>query len=346
VLAALLDVLVSPGDRSPLVPAEPEAFQHGSVEEGALLAGDGRVFPIRAGVPRFVESTGQEETAASFGAKWASFRDEQRTRLPDFQYRWLEERYGFGDEAGLERFLDGREWILDAGTGPAIHSSRYARLSGAQVVGLDLSESVTAAHADFADLENLHLVQGDILDPPFAPASFDFVISDQVIHHTPDAPRAFATLAELVRPGGELAVYVYRVKPLLRELADEHVRELTTRLSIEECMAFSEQVTELGRALSSLEATVTLERGVPLLGIEPGDHDVQRLLYWHFFKAFWNEDLGEGISTMVNFDWYHPPYASRHTEEEVIGWCDAAGLEVVHLDTMESGISVRAERVA
>ena len=92
-------------------------------------------------------------------------------------------------------------------------------------------------------------------------------------------------------------------------------------MSVDDCMEFSRGVTELGRKLSELDATITLERGIPLLGIEPGEHDVQRLLYWHFFKAFWNEELGEEWSDLVNFDWYHPPYASRHTEEEVLGWC-------------------------
>jgi hypothetical protein len=130
----------------------------------------------------------------------------------------------------------------------------------------------------------------------------------------------------------------------LREIADEEVRKLTTKLSVEECMEFSEQVTELGRELSRLKATVTLERGIPLLGLEPGEHDVQRLIYWTFFKCFWNEELGEGVSNLVNFDWYHPPYASRHTEEELLGWCRDAGLEILHLNVIESGISIRARR--
>jgi hypothetical protein len=109
-------------------------------------------------------------------------------------------------------------------------------------------------------------------------------------------------------------------------------------------MEFSEQVAELGRELARLHATIHLDRGVPLLGIPPGDHDVQRLVYWYFLKCYSNEEQGEALSTLVNFDWYHPPYASRHTEDEVRGWCTAAGLDVVHLDVVESGISVRAER--
>ncbi len=88
-----------------------------------------------------------------------------------------------------------------------------------------------------------------------------------------------------------------------------------------------------------------LERGVPLLGIEPGTHDVQRLIYWTMLKCYWNEDLGWHQSVMTNYDWYSPVYASRHTEEEVLGWCREEGLEIVHLDVIESGISVRAARV-
>jgi SAM-dependent methyltransferase/uncharacterized protein YbaR (Trm112 family) len=344
----LLDVLVAPTDRAVL---RLDAGTRGDrrIMEGTLISQHGRRFPIEGGVARM--GTGpadgavdQEATAGSFGAKWASYREAQRRHLPAFQYRWFDARYGFGDDAGLARFLSGKRWVLDAGSGPGFHTSRYARLSSAQVVGLELSETATAAAREFADVQNLSFVQGDILNPPFGPASFDFVVADQVIHHTPDCPRAFRTLAELVRAGGELAVYVYRRKALLRELADDKLRELTTGMSVDDCMEFSQQVTELGRELSRLGATVKLERGIPLLGIDPGEHDVQRLIYWHFLKCFWNEELGEEISQLVNFDWYHPPYASRHTEEEVLGWCRDAGLDVVHKDVGQSGISLRAAR--
>ena len=109
-------------------------------------------------------------------------------------------------------------------------------------------------------------------------------------------------------------------------------------------MEFSRQVTELGRELSALDAKVILKEGVPLLGIEPGEHDVQRLIYWTFLKCFWSDQFSEGLNALVNFDWYHPPHASRHTEDEVRGWCADAGLEVEHVDVSESGISVLARR--
>ncbi|MBI3272619.1 MAG: hypothetical protein HYZ53_26755 [Planctomycetes bacterium] len=42
---------------------------------------------------------------------------------------------------------------------------------------------------------------------------------------------------------------------------------------------------------------------------------------------------------MINFDWYHPRYAFRHTPEEVRGWFEAHGFRVERFDVIESGIS-------
>jgi SAM-dependent methyltransferase len=322
------------------------------VVSGTLVSDEGERFEIREGVPRMVPAEDSSAnvddgaTKTSFGAKWAAYKEEEKEPLAEWQYGWYEERYGFDGEAALGRFLSDKGRILDAGTGLGLHAARYARLSDAAVVGMDLTDSVTLASHRHGSVPNLEYVQGDILSPPFLTESFDFVVSDQVIHHTPDCSRAFRTLAGLVAPGGQIAVYVYKRKALLRELTDDAVRDITTRMSVDECLEFSEQITELGRQLSHLDATITLERGIPLLGIEPGEHDVQRLIYWTMLKCFWHEELGEHHSVMVNFDWYHPPFASRHTREEVLGWCSEAGLEVAHLDVMESGISVRADKPA
>jgi hypothetical protein len=65
-------------------------------------------------------------------------------------------------------------------------------------------------------------------------------------------------------------------------------------------------------------------------------------VYWHFAKLYWNERLTLEENTHVNYDWYHPRYAHRHSEEEVRAMCAAAGLQVVHLDAQESGFTVRA----
>jgi SAM-dependent methyltransferase/uncharacterized protein YbaR (Trm112 family) len=346
---ALLPLLVCPADHTGLTMSQVAPSQSDTVLAGELTCTLGHTFPITDGVPRVLSGTpefvDQSGTARTFAAKWEMLHEgDDDARLTRFQHQWFEERFGWPDETALRRFLDGRERILEVGCGRGQDVARYARLSDAQIIGLDLSDVIFRANRDVRGFDNVHFLQGDILAPPFLAETFDFIAADQVLHHTPDAERAFHTLADLLRPNGQIAVYVYRKKALMRELADDHVRALTTALSVDDCIDFSAQMTALGRELSKLDAVITLEDGVPLLGIEPGSHDVQRLIYWHFLKCFWNPDLGERLSTLVNFDWYHPPYASRHTREEVEGWCEQADLDVVHLGVVESGISVRAVR--
>ena len=70
----------------------------------------------------------------------------------------------------------------------------------------------------------------------------------------------------------------------------------------------------------NLKVSITLEKGVPVLGIPPGTHDVQRLLYYNFVKCFWNDAFDFETNNMVNFDWYHPHDAWQHTEDEVAEW--------------------------
>jgi len=346
----LIDLLADPRSRSTLTLEPGAASVDGEITAGFLRSQDGTRYEIREGVARMVPDVDSSVTVdegasqRSFGAKWAQYEEAEKDHLAEFQYRWFDERFGFAGDEEFASFLEGRRAILDAGTGPGLCAARCARLGSAPVVGMDLSESVTAAHRRYADQANLDYIQGDILNPPFAPGTFDLVVADQVLHHTPDCVGAFARMAELVAPGGQIAAYVYRKKPIIRELVDDHVIDLTSRLSFEQCLELSEQLTELGRELSRTGARVKLERGVPLLGIEPGEHDVQRLLYWTMLKCFWNEELGWHQSVLVNYDWYSPVFRSRHTEEEVLGWCSDAGLEVEHLNVIESGISVRASR--
>jgi SAM-dependent methyltransferase len=330
----LLDLLVCPHDAQPL-----------SLNGDGLACAGGHRFPIRHGVPRLTpEDFGQAATFDSFSAKWSRVDEEEVRQRVEAQYAWYVQRFGFGDEDGLRDFLADKETVLEAGTGLGGDAARFARLSNATVVGLDLSESIVTAQREFGATENLHYIQADLMRPPLRVERFDFISADQVVHHTPDAQAAVSSLSRLVAPGGVLAFYVYKVKAPLREYADDYIRERTTKMSVEDCMDFSASMSELGRKLSDLGATITLKRDIPLLGIPAGEHDVQRLIYWHFLKCFWNDDFSPNLNDLVNFDWYHPPYASRHTQDEVRGWCDALGLNVEHLDDGDAGISVVARR--
>jgi SAM-dependent methyltransferase len=175
-------------------------------------------------------------------------------------------------------------------------------------------------------MPNCTVVQADLMDAPFPDGSFDFVIADGVLHHTPNTRAGVEALYRKVAAGGQFFFYVYRRMGAARQFCDAHIREHFTQLSPEACYEACEGLTDLGRELSRLAATITLKRPIPILGIPAGTHDVQRLLYYNFVKCFWNEAFDYETNNMVNFDWYHPHHAWQHTEDEVASWLTELGV--------------------
>ncbi|HWC26816.1 MAG TPA: methyltransferase domain-containing protein [Solirubrobacteraceae bacterium] len=335
---ALLEMLTDPSSGEPL-----------ALQDGELVAPGGARYEIRDGIPRLADpaGSGQADTFDTFSWKWTHVSRQEIEQRVLAQYAWYDERYGLDGDKGLAALLAGSERILEAGTGLGGDAARFARLAPhAEVVAIDLSKAIDVAAERFGGPANLHYLQADIMHLPFPPGTFDFISAEQVIHHTPDAAWAFAELAARLAPGGLLAAYLYRVKAPLRELADDWIRERATVMEPEEAMELGRDLAELGRELQRAGGTVRLERGVPLLGIEPGEHSVQRLVYWTLLKCFWNDDFSPNLNALVNYDWYAPQHASRHTPHEVREWCAAAGLEIVRLDVSEAAISALARRPA
>ena len=331
--ASLLPLLRSPVDGSEL-----------TLESAALVDRSGNRFPVDDGVPLFAESAGSDET---FAFKWqkigGSYGHEGETRRQRRQ--WYLDRFGFGTKEELLGFLEGKV-VLDAGCGSGVDSAMFAE-SGATVVAVDLSrEAAKATYGRLGALPNVHVVQADINSLPFAPATFDYVSSDQVLHHTPGTEEAFAALVPLVRPGGRIAIYVYRRKGPMREFADDYIRSHATKMSPEECYELCRRITLLGKALSDLDVEVDVPEEIPYLEIEKGREDVQRFLYWNVLKCFWNDDYDFETNVIVNFDWYHPRYAFRHDPDEVRGWFADRGLDVERLDVVPSGISAVGVRAS
>ncbi len=49
---------------------------------------------------------------------------------------------------------------------------------------------------------------------------------------------------------------------------------------------------------------------------------------------------------LVNYDWYHPQLATRHTPEEVEAWFATAGLQIEHRCVDHYGITIRGRNTA
>ncbi len=315
---------------------------------GKLRARDGTIYPIEAGIPRFcrVTDSGQAQTRDAFECLWAHHHHFSSETAQELYARWLRENYGFACPEEEAAYFAQRKRILDLGCGRGYASASWLRrpewTGTAMWVGVDISRAVDVARTLLGSLPNTHFAQCDALHLPFADGCFDTIIAQGVLHHTPSTRAALLSAARVLAPSGEFFFYVYRKKGPVREFTDDYVRAKMSVLSDEEAFKAMGSFTRLGRALSRLKVPVEVEEDIPLLGINRGRYDIQRFIYWHFAKLYWNETLSFDDNVHVNFDWYRPPYAHRQTEEEVKAWCSEAGLCIQRWHAQESGFSARA----
>lgn len=295
-----------------------------------------------ANAPTRPEAREQARTNQTFSDKWRRFKQYGlEPEHKEFLFGWYCKKLGVPDLGALKDFYRAKKRVLEVGPGSGFNTRFIAENCPGEVFALDVSDAAFTTFENTSDLQNCCVVQADLMEAPFPDDTFDFIIADGVLHHTPDTRAAVEALYEKVRPGGQFFFYVYRKMGAVRAFTDDYVRQKFMPLSAEECYAACEGITELGRELSRLNATIRLEKPIPVLGIPAGMHNVQRLLYYNFLKCFWNEAFDYETNNMVNFDWYHPHNAWQHTDEEVEGWLNDLGVKnYVFNDANPNGISV------
>jgi SAM-dependent methyltransferase len=267
----IIEQLRCPRCRGPLESStEPAGFR---------CAGCERSYPEIGGVPRFAG----ESYVASFGRQWNRYdvaRDEEDEAV-------------FAVKTGVNpRELAG-QLVLDAGCG----GGRYARLLGrfgAKVVGVDLSSAVEKARAICAELPDVAIVQGDLTELPLAEGVFDLAFSIGVLHHGPDPRKAFAEVAKRVKPGGTLAVWLYRRNTPPQEWLNSALRAVSTRLP--------------ARVLEPLCAGLGAVGSLPVL-----NKTLNKI-------ANFSNHPDWTLRVCDNFDWYAPRYQSHHTVTELKRW--------------------------
>jgi SAM-dependent methyltransferase len=289
------------------------------IAAGSLACGACRSeYPVIAGVPRLLPADQRDRrvaaTSRSFTWEW--------TRYPG---SLAEDQRIFLEECQLEAGDLRGKLVLDAGCG----MGRYALVAlslGAEVVAVDLSESWVRLLPAARDEARLHVVQGDLLRPPFRAGIFDFVYSHGVLHHTRDTHEAFLAVAKLVKPEGLLSVWLYgkagrfarfATNPLrpdrawvgrhrraawlvvgARQLISDSLRWFTTRLPLALAYLLCFPLAALG--------------AVPLL----------KYLTFSVHPRF-------RVRLIENFDWLSPPFQFHHTKEELSAWCEEAGFDAL-----------------
>ncbi len=286
-------------------------------------------------------------TIKSFSDKWhkntaLAF---ENTLNPDSEtFKWITGRNGFKDENELRKFLNSKKRILDAGCGNGRVTAllrTYSDPKTTEIVGIDLA-AADVAEKNLSDYKNVRFYKKNLLDSLTSLGKFDFIYCQEVLHHTGDAKKGFSNLVEILEPGGEIAIYVYKKKAPAREFVDDFVREKIAGMDYETAIKHCRQITELGKALTDQNIKLKIPE-VDLLEIKGGEYDLQRFIYHFFAKIFWNYEYSFEDNAVINYDWYHPQDCTRHTTEEVRKWFVENRLTITHECVDYYGITVKGK---
>ncbi len=225
---------------------------------------------------------------ASFGLQWNQYEvahiDEDKATF--------EAKTGFklSELSGLK--------VLDAGCG----GGRYSKISaeaGATVFGADHSSAVEKAADLCGHLDNARFVQADLKHLPFPEGSFDAAFSIGVMHHDANTKAVFDSVARMVKPGGRLAVWLYRKNQFWQEWINRLLRSRTVKMPPKKL----ERLAKFGAFLG----------GIPIL-----NKTLNKIV------NFSNHPHREN-RICDTYDWYAPLYQHHHTVEELCKWFREAG---------------------
>ncbi len=301
----------------------------GQVAEGELGCGPcGAIYPVRGRVPRFVPTANY---ASGFGLQWNTHA---RTQYDSFNGTRISESRFFA-QTKWPRELRGQV-VLEVGSGSGRFTEQAAS-TGATVVSLEYSRAVDANIAANGDRDNVLVVQADLYRMPLREGSFDRVVCIGVLQHTPDVERAFLTLVRYLKPGGHLAVDVYRRPRGVRRLLNTKywVRPLTSRVPPAALYALT------SRYVKAMWPVARLLARVPLVG---------RRLNWMLLIGDYQGVLPLGDAQLREwaildtFDMLAPAYDSPQDRETLERWFVEAGMTDIEVHYGHNGIEGRGTR--
>jgi SAM-dependent methyltransferase len=310
---SLLSLIACPKCQSGLE-AHADHSEYAEIMDGTLsCAGCGSTFPITRGIPRMLThalSADKKATADAFAYEWMHYSKLTEADKKEFLgWIWPLTTADFEDRV-----------VLDAGCGKGRHVVLASQFQARAVVGIDLSNAVEAAFQNTRNLPNVHILQADILSLPFS-RPFDLVYSIGVLHHLPFPKEGFCRLAEHVKVGGRISIWVYGkegnlwieklVNPIRKNVTSKLPRFITRLISFFPATVLYLALKTLYRPAKN---TPKLKRLLPY-----SDY----LCYisdYTFVENFWNV-----------FDQLVAPTAFYHSEQEVGDWFASAKITGVSI---------------
>jgi len=258
-----------------------------------------------------VNEASVRDTQKSFGAQWQKRIEGRYEDEILFGLTSEEEQALFFNSLGLRKEdLRGKR-ILDAGCGSGRLTRSLASYAG-EVVGIDVASSIDHVARAGAEYENLHFVQGSLLEIPFADYAFDVVWSMGVIHHTGDTYRAFANLARVVRPGGKMYVWVYSSRKLSLYKVIRDAMRISYRLPEDLLFGLCYMMAPPLKVYHLAKFAVRKLRGRPITPRERREAQIRTIAF----------ELHDDLA---------PPFQTRHTPDELVSWFRTAGFRDIEV---------------
>jgi SAM-dependent methyltransferase/uncharacterized protein YbaR (Trm112 family) len=164
------------------------------------------IYPITRGIPRLLPAhqlqIEVQRTVDGFGYEWETFNEQIQDGHMSDRKNFLDFIYPFQEDFFKQKV------VLDAGCGMGRFLKLGAEFGSQEIIGLDLSSAVEAAYRNTRHLPNAHVVQGDILLPPFMSA-FDYIFSIGVLQFLSNPQGGFQSLTKLLKFGGQISIWVY-----------------------------------------------------------------------------------------------------------------------------------------
>lgn len=312
---SLFDLLTCPRCRDPRqLGASAETETDGEIVSGRLTCPGCRTdYPIRDGVPRFVEP--EDDYCGNFGFQWNTWKTLQIDRLAGHS---LSETRFLADSRWSPEWLDGK-LILDAGCG----AGRFADVAagfGARVVAVDISSAIDACHETTTVHGNgVACLQASLFNLPLRRGMFDAVYCMGVIQHTPDPVGLMAALPGHLKPGGRLAYNFYEEGVWRRlQVIKYGLRLITPHLSVPTTLALSKFLVAVFFPLTGLLSRVRklriLNHFLPIAAIHDPALSREQQYAW---------------TLLDTFDWYGARYEKRQDHRRAMALLRDAGLEEV-----------------
>jgi uncharacterized protein YbaR (Trm112 family)/SAM-dependent methyltransferase len=272
-------------------------------------------------LPDMSPPQGEEAVLRNFSREWQEYRwsgNSYWQATPEHMMRCMRYVLGF-DQHSFDQKL-----ILDVGMGIGGIADGVTHAAQCEVIGMDLGYAADAAWHYFGGNPRLHLVQASLFAPPFRHQTFDVVYSQGVLHHTYSTEAAFQSIAKLPKSkSGMLCVWVY-----------SHERENVTWFR-RFLMSIEKAARPMVARLPGWIQTALLLPTLPLYMMYQNLYRRPKFGSKNMARYGWNEALHAARDRLT------PPFAHRHTYEEVAEWFRSQGygeLELLRDEPLPAGI--------